>query len=175
MVHNSRKKVFWLSNLIAALLLFTPSATPVFASGSGHHHHDEAMPDHMQSMLAVKEAIPDEYLIMERTPILPSEESLQQGQKLFLQNCSACHGAEGDGKGPAAASLKTPPANFLDKKHSAIYGPGEKFWIIGHGTGQTGMPAFSHFTPIDRWNLVNHILQLQQGDAKEQKGHVHKE
>lgn len=172
MVHNLRTKVFRLSSLIV-LLSFTFSATPVLASGSGHHHHDQEAPDHMQSMMAVKEAIPDEYLIMERSPILPSEESLQKGQELFLQNCSACHGEAGDGKGPAAASLKTPPANFLDKKHSAIYGPGEKFWIIGHGTEQTGMPAFPHLTPIDRWNIVNHILQLQQGEEREHKGHVH--
>jgi len=171
MVHNSCRRVFWLSTLIV-LISFTTSATPVLAAGGGHHH-DEETSDHMQSMTAVKEDIPDEYSIMERTPILPSEKSLQQGQKLFLKNCSVCHGGEGDGKGPAAAALKTPPANFLDKKHSAIYGPGEKFWIIGHGTEQTGMPAFSHLTPMDRWNLVNHILQLQQGDEKEHKGHVH--
>ena len=173
MVHNSRRKIFWLLTLIVALSSFTLSAIPVLATGSGHHHHDEEMPDHMRSMMAVKEAIPEEYLIMERTPILPSEESLQQGQKLFLQNCSACHGEEGDGKGPAAAALKTPPANFLDKQHSSIYGPGEKYWIIGHGTEQTGMPAFSHLTPIDRWNLVNHILQLQQDVEKTHNGHVH--
>jgi hypothetical protein len=36
----------------------------------------------------------------------------------------------------AAYVLKTPPANFLDHKHSAIYGPGEKYWIIGNGTGK---------------------------------------
>lgn len=162
----------WISNFTFTLLLLIVSASPALATGSGHHHHDEEAPDHMQSMMAVKESIPEEYLIMERTPILPSEESLQKGQKLFLQNCSACHGEGGDGKGPAAASLQTPPANFLDKKHSAIYGPGEKFWIIGHGTEQTGMPAFSHLTPIDRWNLVNHILQLQQGTEREHKGNV---
>jgi len=172
-VNKPHRKVFRLSNLLVALLSVSISATPVLATGSGHHHHDEEAPDHMQSMMAVKEAIPGEYLIMERTPILPSEESLQKGRKLFLQNCSACHGEAGDGKGPAAASLKTPPANFLDKKHSAIYGPGEKFWIIGHGTEQTGMPAFSHLTPVDRWNLVNYILQLQQGLEKEHKGHAH--
>ena len=173
MVHTLRRMGFRLSIFTVALLTFTLSATPVLATGSGHHHHDGEAPGHMQSMMAVKADIPDEYLIMERTPILPSEESLHQGQKLFLQNCSACHGEAGDGKGPAAAAQKTPPANFLDKKHSSIYGPGEKFWIIGHGSEQTGMPAFSHLTPIDRWNLVNYILQLQQGVEKERKGHVH--
>ena len=140
----SSKRCFWVSKSLGAVLLFVLSASPVLASGSGHHHHNEETSEHTQSMLAVKESIPDEYQIMERTPILPSEESLQQGRKLFLQNCSACHGESGDGKGPAAAALGTPPANFLDQKHSAIYGPGEKFWIIGHGTEKTGMLSLIH-------------------------------
>ena len=149
--------------LLLSILLFllVISTSPLLANGKGQHHPDEGTSKHVQSMMAVKDGIPEEYRIMERTPIVPSEESLQQGSKLFLQNCSACHGEKGDGKGPAAAALKTSPANFLDKKHSAIYGPGEKYWIIGNGTGKTRMPAFSQFTPVDRWHLVNFILQLQ--------------
>ncbi len=138
------------------------TSTSAMASGKGHHHPDEGMSEHMKSMMVTKDGVPEEYQIMERTPVLPDEESLQLGSKLFLQNCSVCHGEKGDGKGPAAAALKTPPANFLDIKHSAIYGPGEKYWIIGNGTGSTGMPAFTQFNPVQRWNLVNHILQLQQ-------------
>lgn len=172
MGENASKGTWVPKFIIATLLLNVVFATPVLATGSGHHHHDDDKSGHMQSMMAVKEDIPDEYQIMERTPIHPSEESLQQGRRLFLENCSACHGEEGNGKGPAAASLKTPPANFLDQKHSAMYGPGEKFWIISYGAEQTGMPAFSHLAPVDRWHLVNHILQLQQG-TDEHKDHTH--
>lgn len=161
MKQNWRKRFSWMSCLAVTLSLLIVSASPVLATGSGHRHNDEEMSEHMHSMMAVKESIHDEYRIMERTPIFPSEKSLQQGSKLFLQNCSACHGEDGKGKGPASAALKTPPANFLDKKHSAIYGPGEKFWIIGHGTERTGMPAFSQFSPSQRWHLVNYISQLQ--------------
>ena len=144
------------------LLLFIATSITALASGKGHHHPEDEMSEHMKSMQAVKEGIPEEYQIMERSPILPGEESLQSGRKLFLQNCAVCHGDKGDGKGPAAAALKTPPANFLDSKHSSIYGPGEKYWIISNGSGSTGMPSFTQLTSIQRWNLVNHILQLQQ-------------
>jgi mono/diheme cytochrome c family protein len=82
-----------------------------------------------------------------------------------------CHGEGGDGKGSAAASLKTPPANFLDKQHSDTYGPGEKFWIIGNGTGQTGMPAFTDLTLNERWHLVNYILNIQQETQEAQNDH----
>ena len=144
------------------LFLLIVISTSALASGKGHHHPEEGMSEHMQSMQKVKEGVPEEFQIMERTPIIPDEDSLQLGRNLFLQNCSVCHGEKGDGKGPAAAALKTPPANFLDSKHSAMYGPGEKYWIIGNGTENTGMPAFTQFTPVQRWNLVNHIIQLQQ-------------
>lgn len=123
---------------------------------------EKEMSEHMDAMMAVKEEIPEEYRMMNRTPIIPDDESLQQGEKLFRQNCSVCHGEKGDGKGPAAGAMKTPPANFLEKKHSAMYGPGEKYWIIGNGTKKTGMPAFEQLVPAQRWHLVNHILQLQQ-------------
>lgn len=37
-----------------------------------------------------------------------------QGQKVFLANCSACHGASGRGDGPAAAAMKkTKPRNLV--------------------------------------------------------------
>lgn len=161
----------FITSVTSFLLILT--STSVLATGKGHHHPEGEMTEHMQMMQAVKGEIPEEYRIMERTPILPDEESLQKGSELFLQSCSVCHGKSGDGKGPAAAALKTPPANFIDKKHSAIYGPGEKYWIIGNGTGQTGMPAFSQISLVERWHLVNHILQLQQERSEEKKEHGH--
>lgn len=158
----------WSSLVItfAALLLFSASSSSVLANGKGHHQAEGGMSAHMQSMLAAREAVPEEYRIMDRTPISPGVESLQQGRKLFSQNCSVCHGEKGDGNGPAASALETPPANFLAKKHSAMYRPGEKYWIIGNGTETTGMPAFSQFTPAERWHLVNFILELQ-GETQE--------
>jgi high-affinity iron transporter len=177
MKYISWNRLLSLSSAIVTLLWMVLSALPVLATGSGHHHHDEESSEHMQSMLAVKKEIPAEYQIMERTPIVPTEESLQQGRSHFIQICSVCHGEDGDGKGRAAATLKTPPSSFLDKQHSSTYGPGEKYWIIGNGTGETGMPAFTQFTPVERWHLVNFILHLQQEaqEAQSDQDHHHRE
>ena len=156
----------WFSGASLTLALLVAMSSSAFANGKTHKPKG-GMSEHMQAMMAVKQEIPAEYRIMNRTPVRPDEDSLQQGQKLYLKNCSVCHGEKGDGKGPAAKVMKTRPANFLEKKHSAIYGPGEKYWLIGNGTKKTGMPAFTHFTPAQRWHLVNHILQLQkEGSAK---------
>lgn len=167
---TSHFRLLILSTVYGILLLLAAKGNPALADEGGQHPN-EVMSEHMQAMLAIKKTTPEEYRIMQRTPIYPNEESLQQGRKLFLHNCSVCHGEKGDGKGPAAATLKTQPANFLDKKHSDIYAPGEKFWIIGNGSGKTDMPGFPQIDPLDRWHLVNFILHLRQQGTKEKKGH----
>lgn len=163
--------------LSAALFWIAASSVSVQAQGTMEHQGEDRTSVHMQIMLAVKEKIPEEYRIMERTPVFPDKLSLQQGQRLYMKNCSVCHGEKGDGRGPAAAGTRTPPANFLDHAHSSIYGSGEKFWIIGQGIDESGMPAFPKLSSLERWHLVNYILNLQQKQnpsiPSEEKHHQH--
>lgn len=169
--------------LVAALLVFSPAA----AHGpAGHqaepaqHHgqhsqtgqtgqtglnekHDkhEQHDAHMAAMSAFTASVPEEYRIMDRTPVIDSQESLLNGRKLFVQHCAVCHGRLGRGDGPGAAGLPNPPADFLDFAHSAHYGPGEKYWIIANGSADLGMPAHPQLAPKEVWHLVNYILALQ--------------
>lgn len=154
------------------VIFFVFAATVCLANGKNTHDHSHGTNAHMQAMYALKDNVPMEYQIMERTPIVPDDESLKIGASLFSQQCAVCHGEKGRGNGPAAKGLNNKPANFLDLKHSAIYGPGEKFWIIGNGSGETGMPPFPNLSLIDRWNLVNHIYQLQ-GTEGGKEAHEH--
>src|SRR6056297_492267 len=147
-------------------------AQTVWAHGEEKQSDKNQQSSHMQAMYALKEKIPQEYRIMERTPIVPDQKSINQGKDLYRQQCALCHGNEGRGNGSAASGLKTPPASFLDLEHSAIYSPGEKYWIIGNGSGETGMPAFENIDPVDRWHLVNYIYDLQTADD-EQNGYNH--
>ena len=144
------------------------------AQGGKNHEGDDKMSAHMQAMHALKKRIPEEYRIMNRTPISPNDQSLTRGEQVFSQQCANCHGKNGRGDGPAAKRLPTVPANFLDLEHSAIYGPGEKFWIIGNGSAETGMPAFPQIGLKDRWNLVNYIYKLQETKSMPHGGsHTH--
>ncbi|MEE4251113.1 MAG: c-type cytochrome [Alcanivoracaceae bacterium] len=43
--------------------------------------------------------------------LLPVSET----QSLFQQQCSACHGTQGKGNGPASAGLEPPPTDFTDR------------------------------------------------------------
>ncbi len=62
--------------------------------------------------------------------------SAASGQEMFTHYCAACHGKAGKGDGPAAAALKTPPADLgaLAKKNGGKY-PALKVASILHGEG----------------------------------------
>ena len=48
---------------------------------------------------------------------------VDQGQKLYLQYCSSCHGIDGRGNGAVAPylKLKVPDLSLLKKNHKGIY------------------------------------------------------
>jgi mono/diheme cytochrome c family protein len=54
--------------------------------------------------------------VFEEGKILAGEEisarALNRGRELYMQNCYACHGTQGDGRGPASAFLRPPPRDF---------------------------------------------------------------
>jgi mono/diheme cytochrome c family protein len=74
-------------------------------------------------------------------------------------HCVTCHGAGGEGDGPAAAALPAPkPADWTSARVQNQT-DGELFWKIGHGRG--AMPPWSHLPEKDRWEIVNYIRTLK--------------
>jgi len=76
--------------------------------------------------------------------IAPSQEKgfIEKGRRLYVRHCAACHGIDGKGNGPAAASLKTAPSDLTqiqkEGKEFPIYYvmnviEGEKV-VPAHGT-----------------------------------------
>jgi mono/diheme cytochrome c family protein len=41
-----------------------------------------------------------------------ADDAVGQGRELYLEYCGSCHGLTGEGDGPVAHSLTTPPANL---------------------------------------------------------------
>lgn len=77
-----------------------------------------------------------------------------RGETLFLSNCMACHGKAADGKGPAAAALTPPPADFT----SAAFWKGRTDESIAAsikaGRPGTSMMAFSQLSDADVADIV---------------------
>jgi len=85
-----------------------------------------------------------------------SAQSIAKGENLFAAQCASCHGADAHGDGPAAASLKTKPAD-LTADHVYEHTDGDLFWWITHGIN-TGMPAFGDRLDEDgRWSLIDFL------------------
>lgn len=81
---------------------------------------------------------------------------LSKGAKLYQAMCSACHGAEGKGDGPAGAKLEPKPSDFHDRERMAqrsVYG---LYNTITLGVDGTGMAAYRQLKDEERWALAFH-------------------
>jgi len=86
-----------------------------------------------------------------RNPFAGSEPDLRAGEKLFRQECVACHGRDAKGIG------KAPP---LSSPHVRQAEPGKLFWILRNGSLLRGMPSFAHLPEEERWQIVTYLKSL---------------
>jgi high-affinity iron transporter len=87
---------------------------------------------------------------------------LANGEKLFQENCVACHGGRGKGDGPSADTLNPKPRNFTDPERMLSYAPYQFFQAISFGVEGTAMPAFAEaFTNEERWDLAFYLTTLR--------------
>ena len=88
-------------------------------------------------------------------PLAPKKApDFARGAALFGQNCAACHGEAGDGHGPDAAKLDTPPIAFTDAdraRQRSVFG---LYQVITQGLDGTAMPSFDGLPSDDRWALA---------------------
>ena len=101
-----------------------------------------------------------------KNPISANAVSITRGKALFQTHCALCHGASGQGDGPAGAALNPKPTNLREMvgQHS----DGDFAWKIANGRGP--MPAWKSVLQENQiWDLVNFIQSL--GDKKPDAGH----
>ncbi len=109
-----------------------------------------------------------------------SPDALANGQKLFAQNCAACHGENGAGNGVFAEKLATAgetskqnmagdpdmvrqtPANFTDPTRMLGASPALLQGKILRGGMGTGMPSWGPiFTQEQIWDLIAYLYSFQ--------------
>lgn len=103
-----------------------------------------------------------------RNPFPPNPVSLSQGQVVFEQNCTRCHGLTGRGDGPQAKGFDPPPADLLT--HIPIHADIELFRIVRDGKSFSAMPGFAEILGKEQiWHLVNYLraFQVDQSLAEE--------
>ena len=117
--------------------------------------------------------------VVKQTPI--KQISPASGKEMYVAYCAPCHGADGKGNGPAAASMKVPPTDLtqLAKKHDGKYPANSLASTLKFGTGTSAgahgsadMPVWGPlFQSLDKFhdtsvqqrvsNLVSYIQTLQ--------------
>lgn len=85
-----------------------------------------------------EDAVPTLYAA---SPLPYSVATVAAGARIYTDTCAACHGAQGYGDGPGAASLPEKPAD-LAHQHIGHHPDGLLFWWIANGKPQTAMPGF---------------------------------
>jgi high-affinity iron transporter len=86
---------------------------------------------------------------------------LQNGEKLFGQHCTTCHGSQGRGDGPLAKRMDPAPRNFHDDtrmRQRSLYGLYNTITLGVHGTP---MRAFRELSEADRWALAFFAADLR--------------
>ena len=94
-----------------------------------------------------------------KSPLANSPEVIEQGRTVYhgKGTCFTCHGAEGDGNGPAAARLNPLPRNFQHHGFWRHRTEGELFWVIKHGSPGTAMIGFGQVLSEEEiWALIQY-------------------
>jgi DMSO reductase family type II enzyme heme b subunit len=89
------------------------------------------------------------------------------GKIVYDQHCSACHGAKGEGNGPASVWLYPKPRNFSAGLFKIKSTPAEAlptdddlFNSVTRGLPGSSMPSFSYLTEEQRRDVVQFVKQL---------------
>lgn len=92
---------------------------------------------------------------------------VKAGKKIFDQACAVCHGTNGEGDGPIAATLKDykgrpiKPANLTQRPLMRSNTPRALYRTIATGLNGTPMPTFeASYKPKQIWSLVYYLESI---------------
>lgn len=129
----------------------------------------QALPAELQQKINAELA---KYCGTPETPKLLGNDSielrhLQHGALVFAEKCAACHGATGDGAGPAGQFMNPAPRDYrpgIFKFTSTAYGSKplreDLVRVVRNGAKGTSMPAFNLMSDDDVQAVVDYVLVL---------------
>jgi high-affinity iron transporter len=79
------------------------------------------------------------------------------GTRLYQARCAQCHGTDGRGDGPLAATLTPPPINFHDASRQSQRSVYSLYSTITLGVAGTAMRGFDDLSDNERWSLAFYV------------------
>lgn len=104
----------------------------------------------------------------------PAPAAGQLGQQLYSRHCAACHGADGNGEGLAAAYVFPKPRNLqagrfrLVSTTNAVPTRDDLHAVLLRGMPGSSMPPWGHLSQVERDALVDEIMRLRALGARAQ-------
>jgi mono/diheme cytochrome c family protein len=93
-------------------------------------------------------------------PFPPTDQNLIAGGKIYLTECSGCHGELEPGKGGSATALLPSPPQFSSA--GTAYTEAQLFWIAKHGIRRSGMFANGQWDSDERlWQVSAFIKRIR--------------
>ena len=106
-----------------------------------------------------------------QVPVSPSRPpDLSAARALYAARCGACHGADGQGDGPAGKGLEPAPTNFHDHERMDRRSVYSLYSTITLGVPGTPMAAFSDLSDDQRWGLAFYVASLGDEEAARRRG-----
>ncbi len=157
MTRPSRSNSIAAVTILSLTIVLSAAVGAVLAHGPGHNP--------IRHQYSMKNGIPAAY-DGKSNPLRPSTENLGAGKRLYKEHCALCHGAKGDGRGPAAKDLKPKPPSLAGMsqmpmmKMRGMNLDAYSFWAISDGGEKLGsaMPAFKDaLSETQRWQILLYI------------------
>ncbi|MGZ3774796.1 MAG: c-type cytochrome [Pseudobdellovibrionaceae bacterium] len=107
-----------------------------------------------------------------KEPWVSSPELIAYGKKVFMANCSMCHGNEGKGDGAAGAALNPKPRNFVEGKWTQGEGIMNHFKVLQNGIKGSSMASYAQISSSDRWAVLQFIESITTNKSKDDPAKV---
>lgn len=135
-----------LPRIIVAVLFLTQGCANINQESQDHWNYKH-IPKHGIKMVPAEE----------KAPPSGTEDSIDRGQKLYVQNCLECHGPKGEGDGPTAKRRNFIPQNLREQVANT---PNFEFYInLSEWKGT--MPGWKNqFTRQELKDLAAYIKTL---------------
>ncbi len=170
--------LFGLLAVLALLILSActgkqiPPAQPEPTAATEEHddgdEHAAEPEEHVEGDEHEHVEIPQTYEEM-NNPFAGDAAAAEAGQVLYQANCASCHGATGQGDGPASTALYPRPANLADADMMADLSDGYIFWRISEGgmmePFNSQMPPWKGtLSEEEIWQVITYMRTLGQGE-----------
>jgi mono/diheme cytochrome c family protein len=94
-------------------------------------------------------------------PMVPSDQNLIDGMKIYYENCSLCHGGLDRKPAPLAKNFYPPAPNLISDPLD--HPEWQIFFSVRTGVRYTGMPAWEGvLSEQDMWKITSFLSRLEQ-------------